>query len=227
MRPAHYQSLEHDRVEALFGAWARSAGHPLKVLDFGCGHGKYLRAFAGLGLEAAGVDLNADYRREAKEAGFEAWSPEELFAEPGRRFDIVFLSHLIEHLQPDELTTLIPQLCSLLAPEGRLVIITPLLGERFFHDLSHIRPYYPQSIRHAFGQTAGELSFGATKMLVLVDIYFFRDPYRTRTWRSFYMSTGPLGMFTRLLNKLFDALWRGTGGRIGAKTSWLGVYELL
>ena len=68
------------------------------------------------------------------------------------RVRLVFLSHLVEHLPPADLVLLIPRLCALLVPDGRLVLITPLLGERFFHDFSHIRPYYPQSLRHAFGQ---------------------------------------------------------------------------
>ena len=226
-QPAHYQTLEYERVRTLFGSFANGRSAPLKVLDYGCGRGKYMRCFAELGFDVSGADLNPDYVAEGRAAGFATFSPQELLGEPTPRFDIVFLSHLVEHLAPEELTRLVPQLCALLLPGGRLVMITPLLGERFFHDFSHIRPYYPQSIRHAFGQQASELSFGAATLIELKDIYFFKDPYRTRTWRSFYVSKGPKGAFTRLLNRFFDLSWRISGGRIGAKASWLGVYEIV
>jgi SAM-dependent methyltransferase len=224
-RPAHYQTLEYARVERLFRSFAAASPRPLRVLDFGCGRGKYMRCLAAVGHEVVGADANPDYVAEGRAAGFETHSPGELFASPAD-FDIVFLSHLVEHLPPAELVVLIPRLCALLAPNGRLVLITPLLGERFFHDFSHIRPYYPQSLRHAFGQQASEISFGNASLIELKDIYFFKDPYRTRTWRSFYVGRGMAGALTGALNRLFDGLWRLSGGRIGVTSSWLGVYEV-
>lgn len=223
--PAHYQTLEYSRVRRLFQGFASASPRPLRVLDFGCGRGKYLRCLAELGHQVEGVDANPDYVAEGRAAGFEINSPDELLAGDAS-FDIVLLSHLVEHLPPAELATLIPRLCARVVPGGRLVLITPLLGERFFHDFSHIRPYYPQSIRHAFGQQTSEISFGNASLIELKDIYFFKDPYRTRTWRSFYVGGGLAGAFTRALNALFDGLWRLSGGRIGATTSWLGVYEV-
>lgn len=223
---AHYQTLEYARVERLFQQFSARSQQPLRVLDFGCGRGKYLRCFRGLGLDVAGADVNPDYIAEGREAGFRVCSPDEIFDGGDRPYDIVFLSHLVEHLTPDELVALVPKLCDRIAPGGRLVMITPLLGERFFHDFSHIRPYYPQSIRHAFGQMTSELSFGAASLVELEDIYFFKDPYRTRTWRSFYVGKGVAGALTRVLNAFFDLCWRFSGGRIGRKASWLGVYSL-
>ncbi|MNN66956.1 hypothetical protein D3C81_1825610 [compost metagenome] len=120
---------------------------------------------------------------------------------------------------------MLDKLISLLSPSGRLVIISPTLGERFFYDFSHIRPYYPQSIRHAFGQSSSPLSFGATERVLLKDIYFFKDPMRTRKWRSFYVTSSPLNPLTRALNNTFDIAWRVTAGHVGVTSSWLGVYQ--
>jgi SAM-dependent methyltransferase len=225
MTPAHYQTLEYSRVDRLFRAYVESAPGPLRVLDFGCGRGRYLKALSSLGCEVAGVDANPDYVEEAKAAGFPAWLPDGFFEQDQARFDVILLSHLVEHLTPEELVGLIPKLCRL-APGGRLIIITPLHGERFWHDFSHLRPYYPQSIRHAFGQLASPLSFGGSTILELEDIYFFADPLRTRTWRSFYVKRGLRHRLTSALNGLFDAAWRLSGGRIGIKSSWLGVYRI-
>jgi SAM-dependent methyltransferase len=227
MTPAHYQTLEKRHVERMFAEWAaaRRGGAPLRVLDFGCGRGKFLHALRGLGCLPVGVDANPAYVAEARAAGFEAHHASDWQQAVGGGFDVVFLSHLIEHLTPEALFDLVPRLVAALGTNGRLVIITPVAGERFWHDATHVRPYYPQSIRHAFGQADSPVSFGNSTLINLVDIHFFRDPFRTRTWRSFYFGAPRPKEATRLLNAGFDALWRWSGGRIGATASWLGVYE--
>lgn len=222
--PAHYQTLENIRVKQLFNEWQRLSGEPLLVLDYGMGRGKYLDVFRSMGMQVTGVDINPDYVSEARERGFEALHESELEGLQ-RSFDIIYLSHLIEHVDPEQLMIILDKLISLLSPSGRLVIISPTLGERFFYDFSHIRPYYPQSIRHAFGQSNSPLSFGATERVVLKDVYFFKDPLRTRKWRSFYVTSSPLSPFTRALNSAFDLAWRITGGQAGVTSSWLGVYK--
>jgi SAM-dependent methyltransferase len=225
-KPAHYQSLEYDRISKLFDDLAKSETRPLRVLDFGCGRGKYLSCFSLLGCDVTGVDTNPTYVSEARSNGFLAYSPEDFFSVESPKFDVIFLSHLIEHLSPDFLIELVPRLCEMLVRKGRLVIVTPTPGDRFYHDFSHIRPYLPQSIRHAFGQSGAPISFGEKNLIELVDIYFFKDPYRTRLWRSFYVSRDMKGRLTRVINAGFDAIWRLSGGRFGVVASWVGVYEL-
>jgi len=222
---AHYQTLEYDRIVTLMRGYAQG-GKRLRVLDFGCGLGKFLDCFRQLGLEVVGVDMNLDYVARARERGYTALPPEEFFDSTEASFDVVFLSHLVEHVAPDDLVDLIPKLCARLAPKGCLVMLTPTPGDRFYHDFSHIRPYLPQSIRHAFGTTGMPISFGEAGLLELTDIYFFRDPYRTRGWRSFYVGKGLKRGFTRAVNAAFDFLWRVSGGRIGVQASWLGVYRI-
>ena len=221
---AHYQTLESRKVQQLFEHWSTERTAPLSVLDYGMGHCKYMRMFRDLGLQVTGVDINAHYIEQAKAEGFEALHESQLDT-LGQRFDVIFLSHLIEHLDPNQLLHLLDRLIALLAPKGRLVMISPILGERFFHDFSHVRPYYPQSIRHAFGQSTSPLSFGAQERIVLKDIHFFRDPWRTRLWRSFYIPDTPLSPLTKVLNQGFDFAWRISNGLLGTTSSWLGVYH--
>jgi SAM-dependent methyltransferase len=226
-RAAHYQTLEYERVSALLADLASNRATRLRVLDYGCGQGRYLDCFASLGFAVTGVDTNAHYVAEARVKGHEAYGCDEFFGVATGLFDVVFLSHVIEHLAPGPLIELISRLCALLASDGRLVIVTPTPGDRFFHDFSHVRPYLPQSIRHAFGQTGAPISFGQKGLIELTDIYFFRDPYRTRLWRTFYVATGIRRSLVRAVNASFDALWRVSGGRIGVTASWLGVYKLI
>jgi 2-polyprenyl-3-methyl-5-hydroxy-6-metoxy-1,4-benzoquinol methylase len=65
-RIAHYQYLEYVRVRSLMRQY-QAASAPLRVLDFGCGLGKFLNVFASLGMEVTGVDANPAYVAGARE----------------------------------------------------------------------------------------------------------------------------------------------------------------
>lgn len=58
-------------------------------------------------------------------------------------FDLIHCSHVIEHLQPQELYDTLIEADRVLKNQGYLVISTPLLWEGFYQDLSHIKPYDP------------------------------------------------------------------------------------
>ncbi|TCV94957.1 methyltransferase family protein [Luteibacter rhizovicinus] len=222
---AHYQQLELDRVIKLADQWRKKFGPKLRILDFGAGMGKYTSLFADQGFDVTGTDINERYISDLRSKGLKvAGVKEALDAKESQQ--VVFLSHIVEHINPDDLVELVPKLCDVLTDDGLLVIVTPVLGERFYHDFSHVRPYYPQSIRHAFGQIGAPISYGSSKQIELTDIYFFKDPFRTRMWRSFYVGTGIKRAAINLLNATFDLLWRLSGGRFGVTSSWLGVYRL-
>lgn len=118
-KAAHYRTLELLKVQSLFRQYLTEAGRPLRVLDYGCGRGTYLRQLQQIGHDPVGCDFNPDYVEEARAAGFEAYGPEDLLG-GGHRFEVIYLSHLIEHLSPAELVVLVPRLCAMLAPGGRL-----------------------------------------------------------------------------------------------------------
>lgn len=56
-------------------------------------------------------------------------------------------SHLIEHLAPADLYTLLGEVDRVLAPGGILAISAPLLSPTFYSDLSHLKPYNPEVLR--------------------------------------------------------------------------------
>lgn len=224
--PAHYQSLELERVTQLMQNLKQQEPATLRVLDYGCGTGKFLDLFCSLGMEASGVDINAEYIQRAVQKGQSAFDPESFFSIDTAPYDIIFLSHLIEHLSPDALHALIPKLCKKLAAQGKLIVLSPIHGDRFYHDFTHVRPYLPQSFRHAFGATGMPNSYQEIKLLHLEDIYFFKDPYRPRHWRSFYKEKGFMPFITRRIVAVLDGLWRISGGRCGVTASWMGIYVL-
>lgn len=55
----------------------------------------------------------------------------------------IHLSHIVEHLYHEDLYVLLKEIDRVLIDGGVLVISTPLLWDRFYDDMSHIKPYNP------------------------------------------------------------------------------------
>lgn len=64
------------------------------------------------------------------------------------RADYIHTSHLIEHLTPSDLYVLLKETDRVLKRGGILVISAPMLWGGFYNDLTHVRPYNPESITH-------------------------------------------------------------------------------
>ncbi|MDP8220549.1 MAG: hypothetical protein P9X26_04340 [Candidatus Stygibacter frigidus] len=60
-------------------------------------------------------------------------------------------SHLIEHLYPEEAWELLNQMNRILKPGDIICLRAPLMSRHFYNDLTHIRPYPPQSILEYLG----------------------------------------------------------------------------
>lgn len=135
------------------------------VLDVGSGRGIFLRLLRDAGIAGVGLDASASTAAAVAAEGFrmvvgDATGAAARLAEAGERFDGVFCSHLIEHMQPTEAIALVRSLAALLAPGGRLVVVTPnprcpeVVGHSFWLDPTHVRPY-PRELIERIGTGAG------------------------------------------------------------------------
>ncbi|MCL4752367.1 MAG: methyltransferase domain-containing protein [Myxococcales bacterium] len=98
-----------------------------RFLDIGCGAGGSLLAARELGWNAEGVEPSHSHSTIARQLGFQV---HEGFFEPaafsGRSFDVVLMSHVVEHLL--EPKSFLEGVVSVLAPSGVLVLVTPNAG---------------------------------------------------------------------------------------------------
>lgn len=95
-----------------------------RLLDFGCGGGKFMRRMESLGWDVTGIDFNETAVQTVRGAGLKALQG--TLPHPGLQpesFDVVTMRHALEHV-PDPLGVL-QAARQLLAPEGRLVIQAP------------------------------------------------------------------------------------------------------
>jgi 2-polyprenyl-3-methyl-5-hydroxy-6-metoxy-1,4-benzoquinol methylase len=106
-----------------------------RVLDVGCGGGSFLFRMQNAGWDVVGIepDVNAAARLGGKSSIPIFSSLDELVNANGLKFDLIVLSHVVEHLS-DPISMLLI-LRNLLKVDGRLVLTTPnarSLGLRLF-----------------------------------------------------------------------------------------------
>jgi 2-polyprenyl-3-methyl-5-hydroxy-6-metoxy-1,4-benzoquinol methylase len=105
--------------------WNLRRLQPGFMLDVGCGLGRNLAHVGGHGV---GVDPNRACLREARAAGFTAYTPEEFAASPdakAARFDSLLVAHVLEHMSFEEALGLVRDNLAYVKPGGQLILITP------------------------------------------------------------------------------------------------------
>lgn len=220
---AHYHNVEKDIIDRFLKR--NAAGKNLSLLDVGCGIGEYAGLFKKHGLQFTGVDVSQEMVDNANNAGHNAILLDD-FKKQDKAFDIVFISHVIEHLNSESLVEFLNFYISRLKQGGRLILLSPLGVDNFYYDITHVRAYYPQAIWQMWGGYSSSLSIKKNEQLRLVDIYFVKDCYRTRKWRSYYVSSNKLAFYlTRVVNYILAAAFLLTRSFIGRKTSWVGIYK--
>ncbi|HEY3636932.1 MAG TPA: class I SAM-dependent methyltransferase [Rhizomicrobium sp.] len=102
------------------------APSPLSILDFGCGPGRDLKAFAALGHAPVGLEGSARFAEMARAEGLEVWEQNFLaLALPENRFHGVFANASLFHVPGDELPRVLRELHASLKPRGVLFSSNP------------------------------------------------------------------------------------------------------
>jgi len=105
-----------------------------KILDIGAGDGSFGRYFHE--YDVINVDTNP-VDNTIK------WVCPEPLPFDDNVFDAVHCAHLVEHLHPNELYSLLLEMDRVLKIDGHICISAPMLSNMFYNDLSHIKPYHP------------------------------------------------------------------------------------
>jgi SAM-dependent methyltransferase len=124
------------------------------VLDVGCGRGEFLVLLREAGIDARGVDRDADMVAFCRAEGLDvdhADVVEYLAGLDDGSLGGVFAAQLVEHLRPSSLVRFIELAAAKLRPDGVLVAetVNPLaLGalKNYFADLTHAQPLVPETL---------------------------------------------------------------------------------
>ena len=122
------RTRDHDvsqNIEALLRAIEGEP--PFAILDFGCGPGRDLKAFAELGHVAVGLEGAARLAVMARaHSGGEVWQQDFLKLDlPDRHFDGVFANAALFHVPSQELPRVLLELHAALKPRGVLFASNP------------------------------------------------------------------------------------------------------
>ena len=124
------------------------------VLDVGCGRGELLSLLREAGVEARGIDADADMVAYARGEGLEVEQADAV-AYLERLADGalggIFAGQVVEHLPPAALLRLFELAAEKLRPGGVLVAetinpLSPLALRSYFADLTHSQPLVPETL---------------------------------------------------------------------------------
>jgi SAM-dependent methyltransferase len=124
------------------------------VLDVGCGRGELLGLLRDAGIEARGVDAEADMVAYARGEGLDVEQADALAyleALPDASLGGIFAGQVVEHLPPAVLLRLLDLAARKLRPGGPLIAetinpLSPLALRSYFADLTHAQPLVPETL---------------------------------------------------------------------------------
>lgn len=121
------QTADHDvsqNIAALLDAI--EGPKPFAILDAGCGPGRDLKTFAGLGHTAIGLEGCAEFAAMARAGGFDVLEQNFLALNlPQSRFDGIFANATLFHIPTQELPRVLGQFRDALKPRGVLFSSNP------------------------------------------------------------------------------------------------------
>ena len=125
------------------------------VLDIGCGRGELLQLLREAGVEARGIDADADMVAYARGDGLDVEQAD--LVEYLQRLDDgslggIFMGQVVEHLPPGVLVRSLELAARKLRPAGVLVAetinpLSPLALRHYFADLTHAQPLVPETLQ--------------------------------------------------------------------------------
>ena len=194
-----------------------------KILDVGCGYGKKIIFLKEIGFsDILGVDINTSLVELNKKNGLNVVSIED-FNKIEDKFDLIIMSHLIEHFQYDSLKIFMENYLSRLKVGGHLLIITPMLDTTFYTNFDHVKPYLPDGIRTVFENDMSQVQFQSSQRLKLIDLYFRKSPFLLKFFKSNYI--GKQKLIIKIINYIYLITFNLSGRLLGKKNGWIGLYK--
>ena len=124
------------------------------VLDIGCGRGELVGLLREAGVEARGIDADADMVAYARGEGLDVEQADAVSYLEGladTSLGGVFMAQVVEHLPPPTLVRVLELAAAKLRPGGVLVAetinpLSPLALRNYFADLTHAQPLVPETL---------------------------------------------------------------------------------
>jgi SAM-dependent methyltransferase len=227
LKNAYRSIITHDveltALLKLVDKYGRQDRGKSRILDVGCGYGRNLAALCSTAHDVLGVDIRHEVVAANKRNGLPCLSVEH-FKQTSDTYDIVLMSHVIEHFAPLELMEFLDSYLDRLKIGGRLIIATPLMSNYFYDDFDHIKPYQPIGIIAVFGSDCAQVQYASRNKLALRDIWFRKNYFRFRFRRGKYIKS-PAARVWQLLEFLSAIVFTLSFHTLGKTDGWIGIFE--
>lgn len=196
-----------------------------RILDIGCGYGRYIKPLNAMGYDILGVEQNNEIVKENCKKGLSCINVEG-FKKITANFDVLILSHIIEHFTPSELLPFLDFYLSKLETDGYVIIATPLYSSYFYDDFDHVKPYHPLGLQMVFGNNQAQVQYYSVNKLVLRDLWFRKSPLLSGLHRAKFLKSSMTRVW-RVYDLLMSIIYKLSFGFIGKKDGWVGVFQKL
>ena len=195
----------------------------ISILDVGCGYGRNLRILLNASfMNVVGVDINYELIKTNKENGLKCFRREGL--DKDYKYDVLLMSHIIEHFLPNDLVSFIDSYLNLLKPEGHLIIVTPSMWDNFYCDFDHIKPYYPFGVLSVFSEGKAQVQFYSRNKLKLINAPWIRYyPFQSARHKARFLQEK--NVFERIIQIFYNLLFYASKGKIGKPNGWIGAFQ--
>lgn len=170
---------------------AANCARGARLLDVGCGRGRFQPLIQAAGIKWTGVDVNAETVGDGLARGLDFRHAND-FPRPGEvSFDAMLFSHVIEHMDADTLALFLTHYLSHLKPGGTAIFLTPLMHRGFYDDFDHVKPYNPHALRQMLCRSTSQTQpFPMSGVYSEVGLWLKRDPlwhtHRTGRWTHLF-----------------------------------------
>jgi SAM-dependent methyltransferase len=224
--PEFYNRMIDWSQRLALAPWLR-VGPGTRVLDVGCGVGRWSRLLASRGALVTGVDLSptmiAQSRQRAKEAGLASRCrflvQDSAMLDVGGAFDLVLGVTVLQHiLDPIALRAAVQRMARHLAPAGRMILLEAAPIQRAGHCDSTV---FRARERADYLRLFSECGLRVRRITGV-------DPAPFKTWLLPHLRKMPRPLsvtalaFATALSIPIDALF----GRIAVERSWHAVFVL-
>ncbi len=145
-----------------------------KILEAGCGDGRFLLEAKRAGIEPYGFDSNLDLVTYCKKKGIDARQANlsEKLPYKDNTFDGIYCTNVVEHTEDPDFA--IYELYRILKPGGLLIVLVPDMDYTLFYDdWTHIKPFTRRTMENI------AVGIGIKKYKV----YMFYPPILVKYWK--------------------------------------------
>ncbi|MGB2791682.1 MAG: class I SAM-dependent methyltransferase [Candidatus Moraniibacteriota bacterium] len=153
-----------DNLGEVFEKGVHSGG---KILDLGCGYGNFLFFLQSRGYQdVTGVDISTEElavcRRLFKSYKFHQTDINEYIHATSERFDVIYLSHVLEHIRKEDLFDFLEGVRRILTNDGMFIVVVPNCAAYF------------NGSANRYGDITHELGFTSISMRQVLTVAGFR-----------------------------------------------------